>query len=149
MPAQGTSHTSKGRAGPDSIYRQETRLLWLERAAVFDLALFCFSLQLSAVFGHSPVSPAIFQLSFSKAGWGQPSSSSAVINLALRAGGAPSPGCCSGLRGGTDGSPLRQRSRQARGACPTPARSPLNSFGRDAANSNCNFHSGGCALQAK
>lgn len=35
----------------------------LESAAAFDLALFCFPLQLSAVFGHSPASPAIFHLS--------------------------------------------------------------------------------------
>lgn len=35
----------------------------LESTSVFDLALFCFSLQLSAVFGHSPASPAIFHVS--------------------------------------------------------------------------------------
>lgn len=45
--------------------------------------------------------------------------------------------------------PIAAALQEASGACPTPAHSPLKSFGRDRASSNCNFHSGGCALQAK
>lgn len=49
-----------------------------------------------------------------------------------------------GTAQGAQGSPAGQ----AGGACPTPAPAP-QAFGRDTANSNCNFHSGGCAPQAK
>lgn len=71
----------------------------LESTAAFDLALFCFPLQLSAVFGHSPASPAIFH-SLLSSGLGQPGSS-AGRNLwdergAGGAGGAASPGHCLG-----------------------------------------------------
>lgn len=69
-------------------------------AAAFDLALFCSSLQVSAVFGHRPVSPAIFQPCCSRGGSGQPGGSSAEITLAPSSGerrqppgrrGAPGP----------------------------------------------------------
>lgn len=88
----GYAHTS------NSISGRETGLFWLRGAAALDLALFCFSLQVSAVFGHSPVSPAIFQASCSRGGSGQPGGSSAEVTLAPSSGDRRQPPAGKGCR---------------------------------------------------
>lgn len=83
-----------------------------------------------------------FFISLFSSGLGQPGSSTAT-NLwdGLGAGEHPA---LDTARGG-QGSPPGQGGG---GACPAPVPAP-QAFGRDTANSNCNFHSGGCAPQAK
>lgn len=121
----GTGHrrTSKGRAGPESVYRRETRLLWPESAAALDLALFCFSLQLSAVFWplssfSSHFSTLLFQSGLRTARQWLCSSTAGGGS-----GGSAQPGVLLGAAGGSGGSAAGRR-----GAPVPPRRLPLASL---------------------
>lgn len=130
--ARGSSHTSKGQEftgeKQGSAGRSELqRLTSLCSASLCNSLQFLASLQFLQPFFTSPSRGGLW-----------------TARQQQSHGGSARRG--TGLRGGTDSSsPL-----PAGKGCPShPSAASSHTFGRDTANSHCDFHSGGCALQAK